>query len=832
MSQFSTLKSFFLAGAALTLVAACGDADISSPGEGDFIGAPPGGGGGGGGGSERDLTFGGCPGGTTAELIPGTDVTACRVILDGNGNILSNLTLTASSTQRRAYFFNQAAFVGTDDGPTSAGSGGTNIDLTIQPGAQLVFEGQTNFLTVNRGSRIIANGTAVAPIIFTSLQDIEDDGVGNNSQGSEVGQWGGLILNGRANVNNCANPANPATCETAGEGGTGNYGGDNNSDDSGVLRYVRVQYAGFPVTPDNELNGIAFQGVGDTTIVENIQVHNNNDDGVEFFGGTVNVSNVVVTGVEDDAVDWVAGWTGSAQRVLVVGSGVGDNAFEGDNNEDNNTVAPVSNPVISNFTLVAGDGEDLGMQIREGTAGTFVNGVVAGWGDGCLDIDDQATYNNINSGGLNDTSIVDLQIDFTTFACDTPFVSGDSDDDFNDDGTIDETLAQSDFPGVQIITSSLNGVLPGANEENANSVDPSTLIGVSLDADDFVGAFEPGLAAEETWAFGWTVPDSVFPAGCPEHPNVNDITGSAGGVTPPPGGAICEILGTVTEDLTLTPFNLYSLRGAVFIGFDQGPDFNNPLGDPGDGETPAVLTVQAGTTIFGASSSDFLVIQLGSQIVATGTESQPVVFTSDGDLLGNPEEQAPGQWGGLIINGRANINNCTTPAVPENCSTAGEGGTGNYGGNANDDNSGVLNYVRVQYAGFPITPDNELNGIAFQGVGDATNVDFIQVHANNDDGVEFFGGTVDTSHVVVTGVEDDAVDWVAGWQGSAQFVLVVGDGSGDNAFEGDDFQPGYFELHAGCWSGRRPRHADSRRHRRHVHQRRGCGMGRRLPRYR
>ena len=774
MSQFSTLKSFFLAGAALTLVAACGDADISSPGEGDFIGTPPGGGGGGGGGSTTDLTFGGCPGGTSAETVPGTDVTACRVLLDGNGNILQNLILTASASQRRAYFFDQAAFVGTDDGPTASGGGGTTVDLTIQPGAQLAFLNPTDFLTVNRGSRLIANGTATAPIVFTSEEDLADDGIANDSQGDERGQWGGLIINGRANINNCANPAIPATCETSGEGGTGNYGGDDNADDSGSLRYVRVQYAGFEITPDNELNGIAFQGVGDTTQVNFIQVHNNDDDGVEFFGGSVDVRHVVVTGVDDDAVDWVAGWDGTAQYVLVKGSGVGDNGFEGDNNGDSNDVLPRSNPIFANFTLIGGPEEDLGMQIREGTAGTFINGVVDGWTDGCLDIDDDATYAQIDSGAL-DAGDVDLQIDFTTFACDTPFVSGDGDE------SAANTLDNSTFPGVQVITSSLieGTPLPGPNESGATSTDPSAF-NADFDPENYVGAFEPGLIAEETWAFGWTVPGSIFEAGCPDHPNVSDITATSS-VTPPPGGAVCEVFGTITSDLTLTPFNRYALRGAVFVGEDAGPDAGNA------GGTPANLTVQAGTTVFGVSPTDFLVINRGSQINANGSEGEPIIFTSDDDLRGlNTVGDERGQWGGLIINGRAQINNCANPAIPATCETSGEGGTGNYGGNANNDDSGALNYVRVQFAGFEITPDNELNGIAFQGVGDATDVNFIQVHNNDDDGVEFFGGTVDVKYVVLTGVDDDALDWVAGWDGSAQYVLIAGSGAGDNGFEGDN----------------------------------------------
>lgn len=721
-----------------------------------------------------DLTFGGCPGGTTAATIPGSDVTACRVIVDPtSGALLGPVTLTASASEPRTYFFEQATFVGTDDGPTPGALGGTSATLTIQGGAQVAFVGSTDFLTVNRGSQIVATGSPLAPISLTSDEDIVDDGIANDSQGAARGQWGGLIINGRAPINSCADPSMPATCETTGEGGTGSYGGDNPNDSSGTLNYVRVQYAGFEITPDNELNGIAFQGVGNGTDVDFIQVHNNDDDGVEFFGGTVNVRHVVLTGVDDDALDWVSGWNGSAQDILVIGSGVGDNGFEGDNNSSDNNVTPRSNPMISNFTLVGGPSEDLGMQIREGTAGVFINGIVTGWEDGCLDIDDQATFDQIDGSATIDQGGTDLQISSVFFSCATAF----------DDTAGDPIDIEATFQGITVGTSTLSmNTLPGANEQAVAAIDAATIGAPALVTENFIGAFEPGLLPQETWAFGWTVPGSVFDQGaCPSHPNVTDITASSNLPVPVSGGRVCEVNGTITQDLSLTPFNTFVLRGAVFVGADVGSDVNNPDSDG----IPAVMSIAGGTQVIGQSPTDFLVVNRGSQLRATGTQAAPIVFTSDEDVLGSNTGSERGQWGGLIINGRAPINSCANPADPATCETTGEGGTGSYGGNAPNDDSGILNYVRVQYAGFEITPDNELNGIAFQGVGDGTEVDFIQVHNNDDDGVEFFGGTVDVSHVVLTGVDDDALDWVSGWDGSAQFVIIAGSGVGDNGFEGD-----------------------------------------------
>ena len=777
MSHLSQFRSILLAGAAMAVVAGCSDSNIASPGEGQLVPAPaptPGGGGTGGGATMGDFTpAGGCPTGTTSTTI-GTN-TACAVATVG-GAITANLTLTGglnADGNPTVYTFNEPVFVGTDDGPTPGALGGSCVDMTVGAGAVLVFANSTDFLTVNRCSRLIANGQQAAPIIMTSDEDFANGIFGD--EGDVRGQWGGLIINGRAPINNCADPSMPATCSATGEGGTGSYGGPDANDDSGTLNYIRVQYAGFEITTDNELNGIAFQGVGDTSNIDFFQVHNNDDDGVEFFGGTVNVRHVVLTGVDDDGLDWVAGWNGNAQDVVIVGSGVGDNGFEGDNNSSNNDVMPRSNPTISNWTAIGSGSEDLGMQIREGTAGTFINGIVTGWSDGCLDVDDAATFALI--GGA-------LTISNSFFSCGTGFVN---------DGAVEDSASAADddaadaaafplnntvFPGVTVGVSTLSGVLPGANEQGVASAAPQT-VDASLADEQFLGAFAPNLTPSQTWAFGWTVAGSVFtPQGCPT--GTTDVTATAP-VTAPSGGNICRLPVNINADLDLVQGNIYEIAGPTFVGQDVGSDSSNP-----NPVSTTTLSIQAGVTVYGVNSTDFLTVNRGSKLVAAGTSGAPIIFTSDEDLTGANAGTERGQWGGLVINGRAPINNCANPASPASCSASGEGGTGSYGGDDATDSSGLLNYVRVQFAGFEITTDNELNGIAFQGVGNSTEVDYVQVHNNDDDGIEFFGGSVDATHLVVTGVDDDFIDWVAGWNGSIQYALIVGSGVGDNGFEGDN----------------------------------------------
>lgn len=222
------------------------------------------------------------------------------------------------------------------------------------------------------------------------------------------------------------------------------------------------------------------------------------------------------------------------------------------------------------------------------------------------------------------------------------------------------------------------------------------------------------------------------------------------------------VRGRFGSDVSFSADTVYYLDGAVFIGTNDGND-------------DATLTIAAGTVVKGETSQNnpgLLVIDRGGKIDAQGTKNNPIVFTSAA-----PEgERAPGDWGGLVINGWAPVQGGTN---------TGEGSTGVYGGNDADDSSGILKYVVVQFAGTLFTPENELNGIAFQGVGAGTEVSYIQVHQNADDGVEFFGGSVAVDHIVLTGNQDDSLDFDDGWTGSAQFVVIQQYPGNDYAIEGD-----------------------------------------------
>jgi hypothetical protein len=250
----------------------------------------------------------------------------------------------------------------------------------------------------------------------------------------------------------------------------------------------------------------------------------------------------------------------------------------------------------------------------------------------------------------------------------------------------------------------------------------------------------------------------------------------------------CQISGTITGGLTLANIRgvVYSLSGRVNVGVDLGAD---PAA-PAAGGQQGILTIEPGVVVFGSSGADALVVNRGSQIFAEGTATRPIVFTSRSNMEGNVNASSIGQWGGIVILGRAPIHTCVgagaTPGTVS-CQSAVEGLTGAfYGGGTPTDNSGRLDYIQVRYPGFEVTSGNELNGITLAGVGSGTFANHIQVHNSSDDGIEWFGGRVNHKYIVITGADDDSLDTDLGFKGLLQYVLVVQrtDG-GDRVVEAD-----------------------------------------------
>ena len=250
----------------------------------------------------------------------------------------------------------------------------------------------------------------------------------------------------------------------------------------------------------------------------------------------------------------------------------------------------------------------------------------------------------------------------------------------------------------------------------------------------------------------------------------------------------CQLTGTIRGALRLQNIagTIYSLNGKVQVGDDLGPD----TAAPASGATSGVLTIDAGVTIFGNSGADFLVVNRGSQLNVDGSATKPVVMTSRNNVVGTSTADSIGDWGGLVILGRAPIGDCADAGATGGtlaCQAPVEGTSGSiYGGASANDSSGVIRYLQVRHSGFKVDTNNELNGITLAGVGVGTRFEYVQVHNSSDDGIEWFGGRVNSSHLVLTGNDDDSLDLDSGFKGAIQFAIVtMRAGGGDKFIELD-----------------------------------------------
>jgi hypothetical protein len=250
-----------------------------------------------------------------------------------------------------------------------------------------------------------------------------------------------------------------------------------------------------------------------------------------------------------------------------------------------------------------------------------------------------------------------------------------------------------------------------------------------VEATNYRGAFAP--APTQMWTDNWTNwdPQNTFYAA----PTVN-------------------VTGVITANTTWTKNNVYLLQGLVFV------------------DTLVTLTIEPGTVIRGDASTiiSTLVIQRGAKIIANGTACNPIVFTSS-KAAGS---RLKGDWGGLTILGKG-LNNLGVDVPIEGIGNSNV--RGRFGGTDNADNSGSLKYVRIEYAGFAIATDNELNSLTFGGVGSGTTVDYVQTSFGNDDAFEWFGGAVNCKHLVAYRTLDDDFDTDNGYSGTVQFALAVKD---------------------------------------------------------
>ncbi|MBN1417564.1 MAG: hypothetical protein JXP34_02245 [Planctomycetes bacterium] len=326
----------------------------------------------------------------TFEADPTPDDLTCKPeIVELTGDITADRTLTNDKT----YLLKSGVFI--RDGAT----------LTIEGGTTVLGDSATEgLLVVDRGGRLVAVGTATHPVVFTS-----DKPVGSRGRGD----WGGLIFLGRGI---CNFPGNEGEAEGLSGEKFGGGASPIEDDDCGRLSYVRVEFGGTEISPDNEVNAISVFAVGRSTQLDHIQTKFNLDDGVEWFGGNCDLKYGICTCIGDDNYDFSFGWVGKGQFwVCQQIHDAGDRGFEVDNSESEYGARPLTNPLISNFTLIgapAPEGgttkSDAGLMLRHGAGSRIYNGIVQGFQDAGLDIDTAITAENIDTG--------ELVVDYCIFA--------------------------------------------------------------------------------------------------------------------------------------------------------------------------------------------------------------------------------------------------------------------------------------------------------------------------------------------------------------------------------------------------------------------------------
>lgn len=339
----------------------------------------------------------------------------------------------------------------------------------------------------------------------------------------------------------------------------------------------------------------------------------------------------------------------------------------------------------------------------------------------------------------------------------------------NPGATLDITLAVDDFNSTYFATAGNsiadpqflpNSLIPNNSSLGTMSPKPSWAVTAN-----YKGAVDPTTSNTTAWYANWSATSRVI-AG-----NSTPLAFTSSQKTRPKKTITDNWMKSQTgTTINLSKDTIYILDGFVYVPVN------------------ATLDIAAGTIIQGKAApstgdnTSALIVQKNSKINAVGTVNDPIIFTHEGDQ-GVTSFSKRGEWGGLIILGQASLNSTGSNSNIEGIPSTETRGA--YGGSNDNDNSGTLKYVSIRYGGKEIGADNEINGLTLGGVGSSTTIDYVEVVANKDDGIEWFGGTVNSSHIMVAACGDDGLDYDEGYRGNNQFVIVYQTGAADRGGEHD-----------------------------------------------
>ncbi len=644
----------------------------------------------------------------------------------------------------------------------------SNAVLNIEAGT--VIRGkkgatQPNYgaLFVCRGGKIFALGSPGNPIIFTAEDDDLNDpyDIPLLAEPDGRGLWGGIVILGYGKMNR---PDAEAVSGTNPDGSywqiyeglsdaidpvTGQHlhrwGGNDNDDSSGAMRFVSIRYAGKIMESNKELNGLSMAGVGRGTIIEFVEVYACADDGFEWWGGAVNSRYLVSSFCSDEMFDMDQGHEGKHQFWFGIQGVLADEGLEmngqpsGGANVNVPGLTPLGEHQIYNVTLIGMGGPGSGseaMNTRSEYYGKIHNSVFTKF----RGRDQVATVPNYY-------------------------------------GTVTHNLFWENVGGRGIVNTNANAFANpllvsidwGQNEALDPRPQPNSPVFQDYKTPPNDGFFCPvpykgAFNANDNWLLGWT---ALYQNGHLKQKSTN----------------IVAVSGILRGTNNWTADNEYLLDGWVYV------------------VSNAVLNIEAGTVIRGkkgATQPNYgaLFVCRGGKIFALGSPGNPIIFTAEDDDLNDPydipllaEPDGRGLWGGIVILGYGKMNRPDAEAVSgtnpdgsywqiyEGLSDAIDPVTGQHlhrwGGNDNDDSSGAMRFVSIRYAGKIMESNKELNGLSMAGVGRGTIIEFVEVYACADDGFEWWGGAVNSRYLVSSFCSDEMFDMDQGHEGKHQFWFGI-----------------------------------------------------------
>lgn len=295
---------------------------------------------------------------------------------------------------------------------------------------------------------------------------------------------------------------------------------------------------------------------------------------------------------------------------------------------------------------------------------------------------------------------------------------------------------------------------------------------------------------------GLVTPAAACPTTIPGVTNAGTVTGPTG------EWRVCNLPAVISATTTLTkvPGLLYQMPGRVDVGCDGGFTAPTPgssftsttVGCPTPqltADTNVTLNIEPGVIVVGAPGASWLAVNRGNKINAVGTAALPIIFTSRANVTGENDEQSDGQWGGVVLMGRAPVTDCTVGSVAANTcerQTEGSANLARFGGTDTTYNAGSMAYVQIRYSGFVLGSNTELQSLTGEGVGTGTTLHHIMSFNSSDDGSEWFGGNVNLKHYISIGSDDDSLDVDTGAQMNVQYALIAQrPGKGDSFLEID-----------------------------------------------